>query len=321
MFIPLNLGARALGALALVCVFLLSGRELSSQAPAPADDWAVVLAEKTPILRKVENVPDAITHLLWPGVLVTRLKAATQPATLTLDVKQIHYGAIKGSGVLDPVQVKVAEKALAFRNSLGTPAVKVPGRSELCARFGAAAGTAAADCAGGSLFILAPPASSKRPRVAAVVTVRDTNERLIVMDLEANAPAQSLPVTAFEYRGWLPLGDDYSVILGEQYRRQGNRTGFALTPIVVTPQGRLVPGAEVDFKTAEPTGGTSRVVESTYRVVNTKPFRIAIEGTEEILDIKSGKSQSKRKRIVDLSWDLPGQRFRVSERTHESPKP
>jgi hypothetical protein len=280
-------------------------------AQTPADQWAMVVADSTPILRKVENVGDAISSLLWSRVLVSRLPVAGKPQTLVLDVAMVNRPRIKGSGALIPVRVNSSvEKALAFENSLTDPGIALPSRAELCARLGADAGVPAADCAQLATFMLSPTPSSGR--LAALIHPTPGAGRLAVFNIAPKSPSHTIPVASFEYRGWFPLDQGYSVIVGEQYRRSGDKTGFALTPIVVTPEGRLAGGAEVEIKTAEPRDGMSRVVESTYRVVREAPLRIVIDHTEEVMDIKSGASKSKSRRATELRWNAKASRFDVT---------
>ena len=324
MMIPPHMGARALCALALLYFFLIAPHRQTAVLASPqttttspnsspvstGEPWAMVLADSTPILRKVENSADAITNFLYARSLVSRLPATGKPQTLTLKTSMLNRPAITGSGVLVPVRINFnAEKALAFENTLGNPPVAVPSRDVLCARIGADAGVPAGECAQVAVFVLGPGA--KPAAIAAIIQQSPDSGRLFWVPLNDAAKTQ-IAVTSFDFRGWFALEKGYSVILGEQYRRKGNLTGFALTPIVVAPDGRLSGGGEVMIKSAEPTGGVSTIVEGRYQVAPGTPFRAVIELDEEIKDIKTGATKSKRSRTAELRWHAAAARFEVA---------
>ena len=278
----------------------------------PAEVGWFVVTSVTPLLRNAENGTDAVVGVLRPGALVTRLAAPPAARDLTFDQVFLGMGRLQGNGAVIPVRVHSGtQKQLMFANTLQRAALQAS-RGALCdailqRRDIVVSKSACEDVA--TFYALGTSS-----RIAAVLQPEPEKGWLVVLDGSTTPrPLSVTSVVGFDYRGWHRLSDVESVILGEQFVRRGSLTGFELTPLVVNVQGAISEGPRVAFKTANPIGGVSTVVQGDYRVSSEKNLTVSFSLAEEVREIRSGTRKSRVDRSVTLVWNPAKHAFDVTE--------
>jgi hypothetical protein len=320
--------ARAASA-ALVFGVLLPALEAQT---SQTTSWTMVTSNGAPLLRKIENKPDSLLWVMPAGLLVERKPLPVAGTSRDVPVTTLAFdqtfeteGRIQFTGAIGAISINQSSSAYTFASAL-KQAAKLPPRNLLCKAADHASGYPAGTCAGQGRLIAVPAAPAASRFIVVDLEFQPEQGRFIVLPVDeqsvragsvrANADTGSADVLA---QMVLPGGGDH-LLLTRQYVRDGARTGWQWTFLVLRKDGTLHDGLRVPMKIALPANDTVHQRFGTVRLVPGPDGRIAtVDGEDRTQVISSGAVTNSRKYSEEIHWDQEARRF-VSRRAPQQAK-